>query len=39
MVVFIAPKLATLHSKAFLIDRERLFLGSFNWDPRSVMRL
>jgi putative cardiolipin synthase len=28
--------LATLHTKAFLIDRELLFLGSFNWDPRSV---
>lgn len=28
--------LATLHTKAFLVDRERLFLGSFNWDPRSV---
>jgi len=28
--------LATLHTKAFLVDRERFFLGSFNWDPRSV---
>ena len=28
--------LATLHTKAFIVDRERFFLGSFNWDPRSV---
>lgn len=28
--------LATLHTKAFIVDRESLFLGSFNWDPRSV---
>lgn len=28
--------LATLHTKAFLVDREDLFVGSFNWDPRSV---
>ncbi len=28
--------LATLHTKAFLVDREELFIGSFNWDPRSV---
>jgi putative cardiolipin synthase len=27
---------ATLHTKGFIIDREHLFLGSFNWDPRSV---
>jgi putative cardiolipin synthase len=26
---------ATLHTKAFIIDRRRLFVGSFNWDPRS----
>ena len=25
-----------LHSKAFVIDRRYLFIGSFNWDPRSV---
>jgi putative cardiolipin synthase len=29
-------KLATLHTKAFLVDCKRLFVGSFNWDPRSV---
>jgi putative cardiolipin synthase len=28
--------LATLHTKAFVVDRETLFVGSFNWDPRSV---
>jgi len=28
--------LATLHTKAFIVDCEDLFIGSFNWDPRSV---
>ena len=28
--------LATLHTKAFMVDRERLFVGSFNWDQRSA---
>lgn len=28
--------LATLHTKGFLVDDQELFLGSFNWDPRSV---
>ena len=27
---------ATLHTKAFLVDRERAFIGSFNFDPRSA---
>ena len=27
---------ATLHAKAFAIDREKLFVGSFNFDPRSA---
>jgi putative cardiolipin synthase len=27
---------ASLHAKGFTIDDERLFIGSFNWDPRSV---
>jgi len=27
---------ASLHAKFFVIDRRRLFVGSFNWDPRSV---
>lgn len=25
-----------LHTKAFVVDREKLFVGSFNWDPRSI---
>jgi len=25
-----------LHTKAFLVDRQELYLGSFNFDPRSV---
>ena len=26
---------ATLHTKGFIVDRRILFLGSFNWTPRS----
>ena len=26
----------TLHAKVFVVDRERLFVGSFNLDPRSA---
>lgn len=26
----------SLHAKTFAIDGSRLFVGSFNWDPRSV---
>jgi putative cardiolipin synthase len=26
---------ATLHTKAFIVDRRELFIGSFNFDPRS----
>jgi putative cardiolipin synthase len=28
--------LATLHTKAFLVDCKEFFVGSFNWDPRSI---
>lgn len=28
--------LSGLHTKAFIVDRRHLFIGSFNWDPRSV---
>lgn len=28
--------LSGLHMKAFFVDRRFLFIGSFNWDPRSV---
>lgn len=27
---------ATLHTKVFVVDRRELFIGSFNFDPRSV---
>ena len=27
---------STLHSKTFAVDRSRLFIGSFNFDPRSI---
>lgn len=27
---------ATLHTKAFLVDRKSVFIGSFNFDPRSI---
>ncbi|MDX1403595.1 MAG: phospholipase D family protein [Woeseiaceae bacterium] len=26
----------TLHAKAFVVDRKRVFIGSFNWNQRSV---
>ena len=26
----------TLHAKTFTVDRDRLFIGSFNFDPRSL---
>ena len=27
---------ATLHTKAFIVDRKEIFIGSFNFDPRSA---
>ena len=27
---------ATLHTKALIVDQERVFIGSFNFDPRSA---
>ena len=30
------PGASTLHAKTFSVDRERLFVGSFNFDPRSA---
>lgn len=27
---------ATLHTKSFLVDRNKVFIGSFNFDPRSA---
>jgi putative cardiolipin synthase len=31
-----ASSRSSLHAKAFIVDRQRLFVGSFNWDPRSA---
>lgn len=28
---------ASLHAKSFVIDRERVFIGSLNFDPRSII--
>jgi putative cardiolipin synthase len=28
---------AALHAKTFAVDRERIFVGSFNFDPRSEL--
>ena len=28
----------TLHAKTFVVDRESIFIGSFNWNQRSVNR-
>ena len=30
--------LSTLHAKAFAVDRRSLFIGSFNWNQRSMNR-
>jgi len=27
---------ATLHAKAFVVDRKKVFIGSFNWNQRSI---
>ncbi len=27
---------ATLHTKAYIVDRKSVFIGSFNFDPRSI---
>ena len=34
--VFAESSEASLHSKAFFFDREKIFIGSLNLDPRSV---
>ena len=31
------PKMTTLHSKASIIDRKTIFIGSLNFDPRSIL--
>lgn len=33
---FLAGSATSLHSKVFAIDGERVFIGSFNFDPRSA---
>lgn len=33
---FLGESLASLHAKSFVFDRERLFIGSINLDPRSI---
>jgi putative cardiolipin synthase len=30
-------KSASLHAKTYAVDRERIFIGSFNFDPRSAL--
>lgn len=30
------PSASSLHAKTFAIDRKRIFIGSFNFDPRSA---
>jgi len=32
-----SPEAITLHSKASLIDRKTIFVGSLNFDPRSIL--
>jgi putative cardiolipin synthase len=31
------PEMVTLHSKATVVDRETIFVGSLNFDPRSIV--
>jgi putative cardiolipin synthase len=35
-LVAVSGAKATLHTKAFLVDRKKVFVGSFNFDPRSA---
>ena len=32
----LSPRATTLHAKTFAVDRRRMFVGSFNFDPRSI---
>ena len=32
-----SPELMTLHSKATVVDRQTIFVGSLNFDPRSIL--
>ena len=31
------PEMVTLHSKATVVDRDTVFIGSLNFDPRSIL--
>jgi putative cardiolipin synthase len=31
-------EISTLHAKAFVVDRKSFFIGSFNWNQRSINR-
>jgi len=33
-----ADPISTLHAKTFAVDRRKIFIGSFNWNQRSVNR-
>ncbi|WP_404408531.1 phospholipase D family protein [Pseudidiomarina marina] len=33
---FSSSSASSLHAKTFIIDRQRVFVGSFNFDPRSI---
>lgn len=35
-LTFSSVSASSLHAKTFIIDRDRVFVGSFNFDPRSV---
>lgn len=34
---FLGESMASLHAKAFVFDRDKLFVGSVNLDPRSIV--
>ncbi len=34
---FLGESLASLHAKAFVFDRRKIFVGSVNLDPRSIV--
>lgn len=36
LAAFLAGSASSLHAKVFAIDGERVFIGSFNFDPRSA---
>ena len=36
LAVLLGSSLSSLHAKTFAIDKKRIFIGSFNFDPRSA---